>query len=137
MAKRQPKDFKERVRQVLKQAETPSRTRKQPRTGSLPGMEDHAIKALDLVAADYADIRDSRMDLTRQEVDLKSRALKLMKKYGKTTYKHNGVSIEIVAGDESIKVRVKVPSEEPNADDPKAPEDAPDDAGTESVELSE
>lgn len=78
MAKRPQKDFKERVRQVVKQAEasSKSRTRKQPRTGSLPGMEDHAIKALDLVAADYADIRDSRMDLTRQEVDLKARTMK-------------------------------------------------------------
>lgn len=64
MAKRQPK--KDRVREVLKQkAETQpkARTSKQPRTAALPGMEDHAIKALDLVAADYADIRDSRMDL--------------------------------------------------------------------------
>lgn len=119
----------------------PESVRRSPRTGSLPGLEDHAIKALDNAAAEYADIRDQRMALTNQEVDLKSRAMKLMKKYGKTTYKHNGVSIEIVPGDESIKVKVKLPSEEPNADDPNAPNDAPNDApddeGTESVELSE
>lgn len=120
-----------------RKASKPRTAKKQPRSGSLPGMEDHAIRALDNAAAEYADIRDQRMALTTQETDLKSRALKLMKKYGKTTYKHNGVSIEIVAGDESIKVRVKVPSEEPNADDPHAPEEAPDDEGTESVELSE
>lgn len=114
-----------------------SSPKKQPRTASLPGMEDHAIKALDNAAAEYADIRDQRMDLTRQEVDLKSRTMKLMKRHGKTTYKHNGISIEVVAGDESIKVKVKLPSEEPNADDPNAPDDAPDDEGTESVELSE
>lgn len=116
---------------------TPRLAKKQPRTGSLPGLEDHAIRALDNAAAEYADIRDQRMALTNQEVDLKSRALKLMKKYGKTTYKHNGVSIEIVAGDESIKVKVKIPDEPPIDEDPNAPDGAPDDAGTEGVELSE
>lgn len=47
-----------------------SRTKtKAPRSGALPGMEDHAIKALDDVAASYADIRDQRMELTRDAGD--------------------------------------------------------------------
>lgn len=49
---------------------------KQPRTAWLPGLEDHAIRPLDTAAAEYADIRDQRMELTRQEVDLKARTMK-------------------------------------------------------------
>jgi len=106
----------------------------QPRTGSLPGLEDHAIRALDNAAAEYADIRDQRMALTTQEVDLKARAMKLMKKYGKTTYRHNGIEITIEPGEESIKVRVKKPDEELDDADPDAPEEPPEDDGTEDVD---
>lgn len=108
--------------------------KKQPRTASLPGMENHAIKALDLLAADYADIRDSRMDLTRQESELKQRTMKLMKKHGKTRYQHNGVLIEIEPGEETIKVRVKKPGDEPEDSDADAPAEAPEDEGTDDVE---
>jgi hypothetical protein len=112
----------------------PAPTRRQPRTGSLPGLEDHAIKPLDHLAADYADIRDQRMDLTRQEVDLKARTLKLMKKYGKTKYQHNGILIEIEPGEETIKVRVKKVDELPEDVDPDAPDSAPADEGTEEID---
>lgn len=120
-----------------------SSTRRQ-RTASLPGLEDHAIKALDLIAADYADIRDARMDLLRQEVDLKARTLKLMKKHGKTRYKHNGIEISITPGEETIKVKVRKPGdddEEADGDalstdvqDPEAPANPLDDEGTDTVE---
>ena len=81
-----------------------------PRTAALPGLEDHGIKSLDDIAAAYADIRDQRMDLTRQEVDLKARAMKLMKKYERTTYTHNRIEITIEPGEESIKVKVPKPT---------------------------
>lgn len=73
----------------------------------MPGLEDHAIRPLEQVASEYADIRDQRMELSRQEVDLKTRAMKLMKKYGKTVYRHNGCEILIEPGEEVIKVKVK------------------------------
>jgi hypothetical protein len=77
------------------------------RSRPLPGMEDRQIGDLEQVAIDYADIRDRRQALTKDEVDLKSRALNLMHKYGKTHYKRDGVEITLVPGEEDVKVRVK------------------------------
>jgi hypothetical protein len=85
------------------------RTQKQK---ALPGMEDHAIKPLENIAAEYAEIRDKRMELTREEHDLKANALKLMKKYGKTLYKHGGVTIQVVEGEPDVKVKIKKPGDE-------------------------
>jgi len=117
-----------------KKTAKPKAAKKQPRSGSLPGMEDHAIRPLDHLAADYADIRDQRMELTRQEVDLKARTMKLMKKYGKTKYQHNGILIEIEPGEETIKVRVKKVDELPDDVDADAPDSAPEDEGTEEID---
>jgi hypothetical protein len=89
-----------------------------PRTAALPGMEDHAIKPLEDVAEAYAEIRDERMQLTQREHDLKGNALKLMHKFGKTIYRHNGVEITVVPGEEDVKVRVKKGGDE---DDEEAP----------------
>jgi hypothetical protein len=70
-------------------------------------MEDHAIRPLEEVAEEYAEIRDQRMDLTEKEHALKTHALKLMKRYDKTIYRHNGVEITVVPGEDDVKVRVK------------------------------
>jgi hypothetical protein len=94
-----------RQRQAAPRKPGPNRTPR-PRTPALPGLEDHSIPALDRVAAEYAGIRDERMELTEQEVALKTRAMSLMKQHGKTTYKHDGIEIAIDPGEESIKVRV-------------------------------
>lgn len=90
--------------------------KKQPRTAALPGMEDHAIRALDNAAASYADIRDQRMALTKDEHDLKIETMKLMKKYDKTIYRHNGVTIQIVSGEDDVKVKIAKPSEDGEED---------------------
>jgi hypothetical protein len=78
-----------------------------PRGAPLPGMEDHAIKALEDVAAQYAEIRDERMELTRREHETKTLALKLMKKYDKTIYRHDGIEITVVPGEDDVKVKVR------------------------------
>lgn len=70
-------------------------------------IEDRAIKPLEDAASDYAELRDERMRLTVQESGLKAKLLSLMKKYQKTTYDRDGIHIEIVHEDETIKVRVK------------------------------
>jgi hypothetical protein len=80
---------------------------KRARSTPLPGMEDRGIKALDDVADNYADIRDERMDLTRREHELKVLALKLMKKHDKTIYKHDGIEITVIPGEDDVKVRVQ------------------------------
>lgn len=76
------------------------------KTQSLPGMEDHAIRELENVANEYVEIRDARMELTKREHDLKAEAMKAMRRHGKTFYKHGGVTIQIVSGEDDIKVRV-------------------------------
>ena len=80
---------------------------KRPRAAALPGMENHAIKPLEDLAAAYADIRDERMALTQREHDLKAATLKLMRKYDKTIYRHDGIEITIVTGEDDVKVKVK------------------------------
>jgi hypothetical protein len=81
--------------------------RTRAKSQALPGMEDHAIKPLEEIAEQYAEIRDQRMELTQSEHTLKINALKLMKKYGKTIYRHNGVEILVIAGEDDVKVRVR------------------------------
>jgi hypothetical protein len=85
---------------------------RKPKSQALPGLEDHAIKPLEDVAESYAEIRDARMELTQREHETKSLALKLMAKYGKTIYRHNGVEIVVVPGEDDVKVRVKKPGDD-------------------------
>jgi hypothetical protein len=101
MAKKQTKD----------KAHVAARGRK-PKSQALPGLEDHAIKPLEDVAEKYAEIRDQRMELTQSEHELKALALKLMAKYDKTIYRHNGVEITVVPGEDDVKVRVKKPGDD-------------------------
>ena len=106
----------------------PPGRRGRPRNVDLPGLEDRAIKPLEDLAAAYADVRDRRIELNREEVELKTRALKLMHKYEKTVYKRNGIEIRIVPGDEAIKVKV-AKGADPDADvaiaSPAARDDQP------------
>ena len=95
-----------------KSTATVRRRGRPPKNAALPGMEDHAIKPLEEVAARYAEIRDERMELTQREHTLKEHALKLMKKYDKTIYRHDGVEITVVPGEDDVKVRVKKAGDE-------------------------
>jgi hypothetical protein len=85
---------------------------KKAKDQDLPGMEDRSIRALEEVASEYADIRDRRMALLQEEIELKGRAMRLMKKHGKSEYRRDGIEILIVPGEESIKVRVKKVSDD-------------------------
>ena len=86
-----------------------------PRPAPLPGMEDHAIAPLEALARQYADIRDSRADLAKQESTLKRDAVRLMHKYGKTSYCHDGITITLIAGDEDVRVKVKKTADDDGA----------------------
>jgi hypothetical protein len=85
----------------------PRRGRGRPRQPDLPGTEDRRLQPLDDVAAAYADVRDRRIDLNREEAELKASALELMHRFDKTIYKHDGIEIRLVAGEEDVKVKVK------------------------------
>lgn len=95
--------------------------RRTPRQPDLPGTEDRAIAELEDAADTYAETRDQRMALTVEETGLKATILRLMKAHKKTTYHRNGVSIEIVAEEETVKVRVKK-TEDDDGDDEAADE---------------
>ena len=78
-----------------------------PKQKRLPTMEDNKLDDLEAAAENYADIRDRRMALTEQEVDLKAGLLKIMKDRGKATYKRDGIECRIVAKDETVRVKIK------------------------------
>jgi hypothetical protein len=95
-----------------------------PRQTPLPGIGDEKIAAIENAALDYAEIRDQRQALTSQEVELKGKLLDLMHAKKLTEYKRNGISVKLVAEQETVKVRVK--SEEELTDDtPADPGEAP------------
>lgn len=73
----------------------------------LKGMEDMGIPELDRLANDYADVRDRRIALSRQEGDMKKSILGAMHKHHREEYVYEGVMIRVVPGDEDVKVKIK------------------------------
>jgi hypothetical protein len=73
----------------------------------LKGMEDMGIPELDRLANDYADVRDRRIALSRQEGDMKKAILGAMHKHHREQYVYDGVTIRVVAGDEDVKVKIR------------------------------
>jgi hypothetical protein len=57
------------------------------------------------------------MALTIRERDLKVATLKLMRKYDKTIYRHAGVEIVLVTGEDDVKVKVKRAEDEDEDND--------------------
>jgi hypothetical protein len=131
MAKKTPK--KPPSRKVAARVATTREKHRRPHSRPLPGLEDRAIKPLEEVAEEYAEIRDARVELTAREHALKVHALQLMKRYEKTIYRHDGIEITVVPGEDDIKVRVKKADDESadDAPDPDAGDDAPADIGAE------
>lgn len=90
--------------------------KKKARQKRLPGMADAKLEALHNAALDYAEVRDKRQELTKEEVNLKGTLLTLMHKHKKDHYEYNGVTIDLVTEQETVKVRIakaKVDSDEP------------------------
>jgi hypothetical protein len=80
--------------------------RRSPRTPPLPGMENARVRSLDEIAASIADCREQINELRGTAAGLEQRALKLMKKHNKTVWKHDGVELVLVPGDERLRVRL-------------------------------
>lgn len=106
---------KRRVRPMDKKQTTPARPPR-PRSQPLPGMENRTIRELDELAHQYAEKRDARMDVGREEKALKVSIVALMHKHQKTHYRHNGLEITLLPKDEDVKVKVKA-ADEDEADD--------------------
>lgn len=73
----------------------------------LPGVQDSKIEALDDAAMQYVRVRDRRMTLTDEEVELKAKISQLMHANEKTIYRRGKISIELKPEGEKVKVRVE------------------------------
>lgn len=69
-------------------------------------IEDSGIPELDQIGIEYAEIRDARIELNRRETDLKARVKGAMHKHKKEVYDYAGVHIEIIPGEEDVKVKI-------------------------------
>jgi hypothetical protein len=88
--------------------------KREPRQKRLPSMDDPEIEGLHALAEDYAELRDQRMAVGKQEVELKGKLLDLMKAHKKEHYHHDGIDVTVVH--EKEKVKVKVAGKESNSD---------------------
>jgi hypothetical protein len=79
---------------------------KKAKQDRLPGT-DGGIPELETLSYEYAAIRDQRMELLKQEVELKGKLLAEMHKNSLTTYKYQDLELEIIPGEEKIKVVVE------------------------------
>lgn len=77
------------------------------KTSRLPGMEDAAIEDLENAAREYANLRDNRLQVLKDEVAVKEDLLLLMKSHHKEKYTHDGIEIRLVHEKENVKVKIK------------------------------
>jgi len=113
---------------------------KKGRQKRLPGMADAKLEALHNAALDYAEVRDKRQELTKEEVALKGTLLTLMHKHKKDHYEYNGVTIDLVTEQETVKVRVaktKADDDELEEVTESTPEQEPDESELEGVDPEE
>jgi hypothetical protein len=103
---------------------------RQPRQAAL--IEDARIAELDKIGYRYAEIRDARIELNRQESALKLLAIKAMHKHGKTVYRHGTIDIALLLGEEDIKVKIR-----PEAEVKSHGEAAPDNPSEQEAEGAE
>ena len=112
----------------------PKRLARQPQ---LPGVQDNRVASLENAALNYAEIRDQRQELTKQESDLKQSLLKLMHKLHRTEYKRDGISITVEVEQETVKVRVRAQKDMPEGEEPPNENESPDGEQEEEQEEEE
>lgn len=70
----------------------------------LEGTEQGLIPEIVELADEYVDVRNQRMDLTKQEVELNARLLAAMHKNNLTEYSFDGKIVSVNSGKEKVKV---------------------------------
>jgi|SRR5262245_37981822 len=109
-----------------------------PRARTLPGLEDRNIRALDVLAHTYANKRDERIQVGRDEKAFKTQVIAMMHKHKKTHYLYHGVEITLTPTAEKLKVTIRAQDEdggpdlepeEPDDRDTDGPEPEPDEPG--------
>lgn len=79
--------------------------RRPPKQLPIEGMEPARIEAIEKAAEAYADIRNERMELTETEVKRKQTLIDVMKKHQQKLYRFDDHEVELVPGEDSVKVR--------------------------------
>ena len=139
-AKGKPKQTKKQAKSVLRKG--PIR-KKAPRETPLPGMEDARIRPLDDICASISETRQQQNDLRAEEAGLEQTALRLLRTHGKTAWRHAGVELIRVPGEEKLRVRTSRASATAESEDDHDTEFAGDadlaamDAGNERDALSD
>jgi hypothetical protein len=77
----------------------------------IPGAEPVSIPAIDEAADQYVKVRNKRMKLTLEEVELRDKLVELMKENELTVYEWDEQIIELTAT-EKVKVRKRKDAEE-------------------------
>ena len=105
-----------------------SKPNRLPRQRQLPGVENNRVASIENVALSYAQVLDARMELTKQESDLKQKLLTLMHKLHKTEYRRNGISVTVTVEHEKVHVKVRGEKEESMvlAEQEQQPQESPD-----------
>lgn len=78
-----------------------------PKQQDLPGMSDRKLKDLHECAEEYAEKRDERQAIGLEEVALKARLLGLLKKHKLDHYEYEGVTIDRIMEEETVKVKIR------------------------------
>jgi hypothetical protein len=84
-------------------------------------MGEVRIRSLDEICVSIAETRASINELKGEETGLEQTALSLMRKHDKTAWRHSGVELVRVPGEEKLRVRT---SQERTATAESAPSDA-------------
>lgn len=81
-----------------------------PKQGYLPTMEPDSFPEIDRLADSYRDIRDERMEMTKEEVKAADKLEIAMKSHGLQTYEYDGQIVRLQQT-EKVKVEKKKPAE--------------------------
>lgn len=79
----------------------------------LPGMEEEKDNRVHEPALTYADVRDRRCALSKEEKQAKQALVDAMHKAGKTRYKYRELVVDLTSKGDDVKVRIEgKPAEE-------------------------
>lgn len=95
---------KQKAKPAKKAAASKARNRK-PRSQTLPGMEQVRHRDLDRFCESIGETRDSINELKGEEADLCRGALRSMRLHEVMSYRHAGVELVRVIGEDKLRVR--------------------------------
>lgn len=96
-----------RAKKKVAKKQTKRPARKVKKQAQIPGTERHRIPALSSAAEEYVEVRDSRMDWTKQEVKAKEKVLELMRENELNEYTDDELGIVVTIEETKTKVKVR------------------------------